>query len=239
MPRSKNKRDRLAQVFGQDALGPCRAVWSGTGPAWVREIEAVALLRQILAQTYIIRTDARGREMIKKRDADDAIPPGHIRLAFPYDPDARWSAKGDDLFWLGLQGPPHRDLRHHPRSRSRDTAVAADHGHSHHRGDRSGRQGHRARGSRGGAHRGGRRARRSCTTSLPHRDMPCRTGRLARTDIECCWIAAAPKAATHLDTQASVTTQQPCRVHTCLRSPHRATGTPTATKHAAVYRPAW
>lgn len=104
MPRSKTRRDRLAQVFGQDALALCRAAWSGTAPVWVREIEAVALLRQVLVQTYIIRTDARGREVITKRDADDeGVPPGHIRLAPPYDPDARWSAKGDDLFWLGYK----------------------------------------------------------------------------------------------------------------------------------------
>ncbi|MGQ4272382.1 hypothetical protein ACUALU_30760, partial [Nocardiopsis changdeensis] len=66
----------------------------------VRETEAVALLRQVLVQTYAIRTDARGREVIRKRDADDGgVPPGHIRLASPYDPDARWSAKGDTVFW--------------------------------------------------------------------------------------------------------------------------------------------
>ncbi len=104
MPRSKTKRDRLAQVFGQDALALCRAAWSDTAPVWVREIEAVALLRQVLVQNSTIRADARGREVIKKRDADDeGVPPGHIRLASPYDPDARWSAKGDEVFWTGYK----------------------------------------------------------------------------------------------------------------------------------------
>jgi hypothetical protein len=55
-------------------------------------------------QTYAVRTDSRGREVVKKRDADDeGVPPGSIRLASPYDPDARWSAKGEDLFWLGYK----------------------------------------------------------------------------------------------------------------------------------------
>ncbi|MGW7731175.1 hypothetical protein ACWGJ6_49250, partial [Streptomyces canus] len=25
------------------------------------------------------------------------------RLASPYDPDARWAAKGEDLFWMGYK----------------------------------------------------------------------------------------------------------------------------------------
>nr|WP_236707264.1 transposase [Frankia sp. CgIS1] len=42
--------------------------------------------------------------MIAKRDADrQGVPPGHRRLASPYDRDARWAAKGDDLFWCGYK----------------------------------------------------------------------------------------------------------------------------------------
>ncbi|MBP5942407.1 hypothetical protein [Streptomyces acidiscabies] len=42
--------------------------------------------------------------MVRKREADsDGVPPSHLRLASPYDPDARWSAKGDELFWLGCK----------------------------------------------------------------------------------------------------------------------------------------
>ncbi|MEV0495939.1 IS1182 family transposase [Streptomyces atratus] len=104
MPSSQTKRDRLAQVFGQDALALCRAAWAFDAPGWIREIESVRLLRQILVQTYYLHTDTRGREVIKKRDADDeGVPPGQLRLASPYDPDARWAAKGEDLFWMGYK----------------------------------------------------------------------------------------------------------------------------------------
>jgi hypothetical protein len=104
MPSSKTKREQLGLVFGQDALRLCRAAWAAGTPVWIREIESVALLRQVLVQTYSIRVDARGREVVSKRDADsDGVPPGSIRLASPYDPDARWSAKGDDLFWMGYK----------------------------------------------------------------------------------------------------------------------------------------
>nr|WTB28499.1 hypothetical protein OG781_01955 [Streptomyces sp. NBC_00830] len=41
---------------------------------------------------------------MRKREADsDGVPPGQLRLASPYDKDARWSAKGDDLFWCGYK----------------------------------------------------------------------------------------------------------------------------------------
>ncbi|MEJ8632345.1 transposase [Streptomyces sp. MS2.AVA.5] len=103
MPSSQTKRERLAQVFGQDALALCRAAWAAGTPVWIREIEAVGLLRQVLVQTYIVRSDARGRQVIRKRDADDGVPPGHLRLASPYDADARWAAKGEDLFWMGYK----------------------------------------------------------------------------------------------------------------------------------------
>lgn len=102
MPRSQAKRDRPAQVFGQDAPAPRRAARADDAPAWIRETEPVALLRQGLVQTCSVRTDTRGREVVKKRDADDeGVPPGRIRLSSPYAPDARWSAEGDDLFWCG------------------------------------------------------------------------------------------------------------------------------------------
>ncbi|MFG2639304.1 hypothetical protein ACGFX8_37870 [Streptomyces sp. NPDC048362] len=82
MPASQTRRDRLAQVFGQDALALCQATWADGAPGWIREIEALHLLRQILVQTYLVRSDSRGRQVIKKREPDDGVPPGQLRLAF-------------------------------------------------------------------------------------------------------------------------------------------------------------
>lgn len=104
LPTSQTKRDRLAQVYGDDAMVLLRAVREPDAPAWLREMEAVELLRRIFVQTYHVTTDSREREVIRKREADsDGVPPGQLRLASPYDPDARWSAKGDELFWLGYK----------------------------------------------------------------------------------------------------------------------------------------
>jgi transposase len=104
MPGSRAERDRLAVVFGQDAVTLCRAVYRDDAPAWLREVPAVGLLRQVLVQTFYVSTDSRGREVVVKRDADEhGVPPGSIRRASPYDADARWAAKGEDLFWCGYK----------------------------------------------------------------------------------------------------------------------------------------
>ncbi|MGW6413397.1 IS1182 family transposase [Streptomyces vinaceus] len=104
MPSSQVKRDRLAQVFGQDALVLCQAAWAKDAPVWIRQIESVALLRQVLVQTCLIGSDSRGRQVTGKRDAgSDGVPPGQLRLASPYDSDARWAARGDGLFWCGYK----------------------------------------------------------------------------------------------------------------------------------------
>ncbi|MEV7395155.1 transposase [Streptomyces sp. NPDC091215] len=81
LPSSQVKRERLATVFGQDALALLRAVWAPTAPPVLRTLEPVALLRRITVQTYLVTTDARGREVIRKREAEqDGVPPGHLRL---------------------------------------------------------------------------------------------------------------------------------------------------------------
>ncbi|MGW4891366.1 hypothetical protein ACWEQL_03730 [Kitasatospora sp. NPDC004240] len=55
-------------------------------------------------KTYHVTCDAWGREVVGKREAEgDGVPPGRLRLVSPYDRDARWSAKGDELFWLGYK----------------------------------------------------------------------------------------------------------------------------------------
>ncbi|MFC5672859.1 NAD-dependent epimerase/dehydratase family protein [Streptomyces incanus] len=61
LPGSKVKRDQLSQVYGQDALRLCRAAWSPAAPAWLREIGAVDIMRQVLVQTYTVRTSSRGK----------------------------------------------------------------------------------------------------------------------------------------------------------------------------------
>ncbi|MFI6604800.1 hypothetical protein ACIBHX_51995 [Nonomuraea sp. NPDC050536] len=63
-------------------------------------------LRVMLIQNYVRTVYARGREVVERRrplrDGGQGLPPGRHRLASPYDPDTRWSAK-TDVFWNGYK----------------------------------------------------------------------------------------------------------------------------------------
>jgi transposase len=112
LPTSKTKRAELAAAYGADAVRLLRAVdhtgdadaGDAAAPPWLAELPAVDVLRRVLVQNYVITTDTAGREVIRAREADtDGLPPGRTRLSSPYDLDARWAAKGDDLYWNGYK----------------------------------------------------------------------------------------------------------------------------------------
>jgi transposase len=104
LPRSKSKRAELVAAYGTDALVLLRAVYDTGAPHWLRELPAVEVLRRVLVQNYVITTGAAGREVIRAREAEhDGFPPGRVRLSSPYDLDARWAAKSDDLYWNGYK----------------------------------------------------------------------------------------------------------------------------------------
>ena len=66
---------------------------------------AVDVLRRVLLQNYTRAITADGREVIKRREKEpegDGLPPGHARIASPYDTDARWGVKREE-FWLGYK----------------------------------------------------------------------------------------------------------------------------------------
>jgi Transposase DDE domain/Transposase domain (DUF772) len=104
LPTSQTKRDQLALDYGTDGYALVEAVYSAAAPYWLRELPAVQVLRTVLLQNYYAHEDATGKRVIRRRDAEkDGIPPAPSRIASPYDTDARWAAKGDDLFWCGYK----------------------------------------------------------------------------------------------------------------------------------------
>ena len=104
LPSSAAKRERLAGLYGSDALALLRAIHAAPAPPWLRELPAVQILATVLIQNYYIHTNARGREVIIRREPDKhGLPPAHHRVSSPYDTDARWAAKGEDLFWCGYK----------------------------------------------------------------------------------------------------------------------------------------
>ncbi|MFD5514167.1 transposase [Streptomyces sp. NPDC127051] len=95
-PDSQVKRDALALEYGRDAVALLKAVYHPSAPAWLHQLPALQVLRQITVQNYLITTDSQGQEVVTRREADkDGLPPGSLRLTSPYDLDARYGTKRD------------------------------------------------------------------------------------------------------------------------------------------------
>src|SRR6201997_3596010 len=104
-PASQAKQDELAIAYARDGYALLEAVYDSFSPAWLRELPAVDVLRRVLVQNYTRTITADGREVIKRREKEpegDGLPPGHARIASPYDTDARWGVKREE-FWLGYK----------------------------------------------------------------------------------------------------------------------------------------
>ena len=104
-PAIQARREELAIAYARDGYALLEAVYDPSAPAWLREIPAVGVLRRVLLQNYTRVITGDGREVIKRREKEpegDGLPPGHLRIASPYDLDARWGVKREE-FWLGYK----------------------------------------------------------------------------------------------------------------------------------------
>ena len=102
---SKAKQHELAIAYARDGYALLEAVYDSSSPTWLREIPAAGVLRRVLLQNYTRTITDDGREVIRRREKEpegDGLPPGHIRIASPYDTDARWGVKREE-FWLGYK----------------------------------------------------------------------------------------------------------------------------------------
>jgi len=104
LPARKAERDRLTIEFARDGYALVSACYEESAPAWARELPAVQVLRTVLVQNFHLDRDGQGREVIRRREAglESGLPPAHIKIASPYDTDARWGRK-EDLAWLGYK----------------------------------------------------------------------------------------------------------------------------------------
>ncbi|MFI6063312.1 transposase [Streptomyces sp. NPDC051286] len=106
MPASAAKREQLALTYGRDGFALLEAVYDPRSEHWLRKLPAVQTLRTVLLQNYTRTADRNGRLVTARREkAEDGgagLPPGHLRIASPYDTDTRWSAKRD-TFWNGFK----------------------------------------------------------------------------------------------------------------------------------------
>jgi hypothetical protein len=88
----------------------------------------------VLVQNYVTVAGKRGREVIKRREAEvEGLPPGRSRITSPYDHDARWGVKRD-TFWNGYKVHVTETCG---TSAARDggTAMSSDSGSEGHGGD--------------------------------------------------------------------------------------------------------
>ena len=115
LPAGKAAQGERALQYARDGHALAAVLLEDGAPPWARDLPAVQVLRTVLLQNFLIAHDAQGREVIKRREPglETGIPPGHRRVESPYDPQARWSVKGD-VSWLGWKlhvtetcdGPP-------------------------------------------------------------------------------------------------------------------------------------
>ena len=128
-PQSEARRQELAIAYARDGYALLGAVYDPSAPGWLRELPAVDVLRRVLLQNYTRTITAGGREVIRRREKEpegDGLPPGHARIASPYDLDARWGVKREE-FWLGYKlhiTETCDDPRHAPAAQRPQTAPA-------------------------------------------------------------------------------------------------------------------
>lgn len=143
-PASRARRDELAVAYARDGYALAGAAYDSAAPAWLRELPAIDVLRRVLLQNYTRTVTGDGREVIKRREKEpegDGLPPGHARIASPYDTDARWGVKRD-TFWLGYKlhvtetcdDPPPCTCRTAPAAGPRQAGSAAAGGCEHAKG---------------------------------------------------------------------------------------------------------
>ncbi len=104
LPAGKAERDMLTLEYARDGYALVTACYEDSAPPWARELPAVQVLRTVLVQNFTRAEGKQGEEVISRREPglETGVPPGDLRIASPYDPEARWGGK-KDLTWLGYK----------------------------------------------------------------------------------------------------------------------------------------
>jgi transposase len=105
LPPGKADRGKLLIACARDGYALVAACYEDTAPGWARDLPAVQVLRTVLIQNFHLDRDGQGREVIRRREPglESGVPPAHLKISSPYDTDARWGRKKEDLLWLGYK----------------------------------------------------------------------------------------------------------------------------------------
>src|SRR5262245_47256382 len=100
LPKETSKREALAQQVGADGYQLLARVQSADPSLGLGDFPALEALRRIWLQQYY-RCTVPGLEALRWR-ASDERPPSAVRVASPYDLEARYSSKRD-THWVGYK----------------------------------------------------------------------------------------------------------------------------------------
>lgn len=96
LPKGLAARYAYAATIGADGAFLFAALSAPEAPAWLRQIPAVEVLRQVWLQQYMTE---RGR--LRWRTAEE-LPPAGRRIESPYDAEAHYACKGSTA-WTGYK----------------------------------------------------------------------------------------------------------------------------------------
>jgi transposase len=96
LPKGAAAQRAYAEVVGADGMHLLTAVYAPDAPDWLRQVPAVATLRRVWIQNYMLQ---EGR-VCWRADAD--LPPAGARIDSPYDPEAHYSIKRSTT-WTGYK----------------------------------------------------------------------------------------------------------------------------------------
>ena len=97
LPSSKAKREATAQTIGRDGLSLLEAIDAPEAPDWLREIPALQTLRLAWFQQYSFPEIG-----VLCWRPDEELPPAHLRLENPYDPEVHYATKRH-MHWVGYK----------------------------------------------------------------------------------------------------------------------------------------
>jgi transposase len=100
LPKDTSKREGLACQIGADGYQLLEWVQAADSALGLQELPALEALRRIWLQQYY-RCTVPGREVLRWRTGEEQ-PPSAVRIASPYDLEARYSSKRD-THWVGYK----------------------------------------------------------------------------------------------------------------------------------------
>jgi transposase len=100
LPKEASKREALARQIGADGYQLLAWVGAADTALGLQELPALEALRRIWLQQYY-RCTVPGLEALRWRTGDEQ-PPAAVRIASPYDLEARYSSKRD-THWVGYK----------------------------------------------------------------------------------------------------------------------------------------